>query len=523
MWILAVVILAGIEVKPGKPYTHEFDDEQGRLHLSLATLGTGSSTKKSILQCNVGDKRPIYLCSLLPDRIETCPLNLEFEEEDEVIFSVIGPHSIHLSGFFLGETQDSARDDYGIDSFGEDIGETESDESIDYDTDEDEYEDDFIDDDLDMYSSSPVPNSGVVIEEIFDDEKPANEKGKSKQGKKKNPLTTSDNNGNSVQQLIVKSDTGGRILESEDEDGFPISSHHKNNADASSVEGKAEETKDNITDKKAKKKKAKDDSDCVRRLKRKVDAIIQDGEQTMEKGQQIDSSLANTEVVPETNMKQKENKKKKVRSKDEKTREAGTDSKSNIPPEAATMDTEQALPVGKECDQKNLDIDPDSIAEGKKKKKKKKKSKKQGSDADANVDQTVPDKNGSTIEIEKKTEVKPFQVRSFPNGLVIEELAMGKPDGKKASPGKNVSVHYIGKLKKNGEIFDSNIGRAPFKFRLGVGQVIKGWDVGVNGMRVGDKRRLTIPPAMGYGSQGAGRAIPPNSWLVFDVELVNVR
>ncbi|KAJ6339293.1 hypothetical protein OIU77_007288 [Salix suchowensis] len=100
---------------------------------------------------------------------------------------------------------------------------------------------------------------------------------------------------------------------------------------------------------------------------------------------------------------------------------------------------------------------------------------------------------------------------------------MGKPDGKRASPGSQVSVRYIGKLKKNDKIFDSNVGRAPFKFRLGVGQVIKGWDVGVNGMRVGDKRRFTIPPSMGYGERGAGGKIPPNSWLVFDVELVNVR
>ncbi|KAL8230200.1 hypothetical protein R6Q59_001422 [Mikania micrantha] len=99
---------------------------------------------------------------------------------------------------------------------------------------------------------------------------------------------------------------------------------------------------------------------------------------------------------------------------------------------------------------------------------------------------------------------------------------MGKPNGKRADPGKKISMRYIGKLKKNGKIFDSNIGKAPFKFRLGVGQVIAGWDVGVKGMRVGDKRRLTIPPAMGYGAKGAGSAIPPNSWLVFDVELVDV-
>lgn len=90
-------------------------------HLVIqATLGTGSSTKKSILQCNVGDKKPVYLCSLLPEKFENCPLNLEFEEEDEVIFSVIGAHSIHLSGFFLAGTPDCCRDDdesYPLDFF----------------------------------------------------------------------------------------------------------------------------------------------------------------------------------------------------------------------------------------------------------------------------------------------------------------------------------------------------------------------------------------------------------------------
>lgn len=65
-----------------------------------ATLGSGASTKKSILQCEVGDRKPIYLCTLLPDRLETCPLNLEFEEDDKVTFSIIGPQSVHLSGFF---------------------------------------------------------------------------------------------------------------------------------------------------------------------------------------------------------------------------------------------------------------------------------------------------------------------------------------------------------------------------------------------------------------------------------------
>lgn len=77
-----------------------------------ATLGSSKSKGKAVVVCNVGDKKPIYLCSLLPRKMETCSLNIEFEEYDEVTFSVEGPHTIHLSGFFYGEKPDSDGDDY---------------------------------------------------------------------------------------------------------------------------------------------------------------------------------------------------------------------------------------------------------------------------------------------------------------------------------------------------------------------------------------------------------------------------
>lgn len=114
-------------------------------------------------------------------------------------------------------------------------------------------------------------------------------------------------------------------------------------------------------------------------------------------------------------------------------------------------------------------------------------------------------------------------VKKFPNGLEVETLAIGKPDGKKAAAGKKVAMQYTGKLKSNGKVFDSTVGKKAFQFRLGVGEVIKGWDVGVDGMRIGDKRRLTIPPQMAYGAKGVPGTIPGNSWLTFDVELVNVK
>eukprot|EP00246_Nothoceros_aenigmaticus_P001808 TRINITY_DN1245_c0_g1_i1.p1 TRINITY_DN1245_c0_g1~~TRINITY_DN1245_c0_g1_i1.p1 ORF type:complete len:267 (-),score=83.96 TRINITY_DN1245_c0_g1_i1:248-1048(-) len=126
------------------------------------------------------------------------------------------------------------------------------------------------------------------------------------------------------------------------------------------------------------------------------------------------------------------------------------------------------------------------------------------------------------LEEGKTAAAKKPQVRKHPNGLEIHEVAMGKPDGKQAKTGKRVSMYYTGKLK-NGKIFDSNIGKKAFLFRLGVGEVIKGWDIGVEGMRVGDKRKLVIPPLLAYGPEGVGDRIPGNATLTFDVELVSVK
>lgn len=104
--------------------------------------------------------------------------------------------------------------------------------------------------------------------------------------------------------------------------------------------------------------------------------------------------------------------------------------------------------------------------------------------------------------------------------LQIEILAPGQ--GAEAKAGNTVFVHYTGTLT-NGTKFDSSRDRGtPFKFRLGAGQVIKGWDMGVAGMKIGERRKLTIPGHLAYGEGGYPGLIPPNATLVFDVELVNV-
>ncbi|HTM58331.1 MAG TPA: FKBP-type peptidyl-prolyl cis-trans isomerase [Candidatus Udaeobacter sp.] len=109
----------------------------------------------------------------------------------------------------------------------------------------------------------------------------------------------------------------------------------------------------------------------------------------------------------------------------------------------------------------------------------------------------------------------------MPSGLKYQDLKVG--DGAVAENGTTVSVHYTGWLT-DGTKFDSSVDRGqPFSFHLGAGQVIRGWDEGVRGMRVGGKRKLTIPPDLGYGAAGTpGGPIPPNATLIFDVELKDV-
>lgn len=107
-----------------------------------------------------------------------------------------------------------------------------------------------------------------------------------------------------------------------------------------------------------------------------------------------------------------------------------------------------------------------------------------------------------------------------PSGLIIDDLVMG--EGAEAAKGNHVRVHYTGWLT-DGSKFDSSVERNdPFDFPLGRGHVIPGWDEGVAGMKVGGRRKLTIPPHLGYGAHGAGGVIPPNATLVFEVELLAV-
>ena len=123
------------------------------------------------------------------------------------------------------------------------------------------------------------------------------------------------------------------------------------------------------------------------------------------------------------------------------------------------------------------------------------------------------------------TPLSAAEMKTMSNGLKYTDTVEGK--GAEAKPGQTVTVHYTGWLDQGGEKgkkFDSSLDRNdPFSFSLGGGQVIRGWDEGVAGMKIGGKRTLVIPAELGYGAQGAGGVIPPNATLIFDVELLGVK
>lgn len=115
---------------------------------------------------------------------------------------------------------------------------------------------------------------------------------------------------------------------------------------------------------------------------------------------------------------------------------------------------------------------------------------------------------------------KKLSEKIMDSGLKYEELAYGEGDA--ATEGQTVQVHYTGWLA-DGTKFDSSLDRnEPFRFRLGAGRVIRGWDEGVQGMRAGGRRKLTIPPQLGYGPNGVGGVIPANAVLIFEVELLEI-
>lgn len=415
----------GVEVKPGKPYTHRYHSSHGRLRISQATLSSCDVAKRSVVQCVVGNKAPIVICSLNPRLAEMCHLEIELEEDGEVLFSVLGPSSVHLSGYYLRPSSRSGAGDDESESYGEDVGESDTDQ--DFDASEDSYESDFIDD-----GEVEVPEDNDVADSMDDDD----------------VCSTPDRH---KPEHADKVKTGRRLKKK-----------HQVNS-----------TEDEI-----------DDSSCKPAVRRRPRSIFDSGsedEDFLAKEEDLPAKKTNGKVSEEI---EREN----VASKDETKKESRNSRKRK----SDTINQDPASPMDK------TEVDGSS-AELKKKSKKKKKT----------PSETENRKHSNNI-------------RTLENGLVIEDLSAGNQDAEVASNGSKVYIRYVGKLQ-DGKTVHSNDGEKPHKFKLGSKKVIPGWNLGIDGMHVGDKRRLTIPPSLcEVGSKSVGEA-PKNSTIIYEVELVRVR
>ncbi|XP_011562751.2 46 kDa FK506-binding nuclear protein isoform X2 [Plutella xylostella] len=177
------------------------------------------------------------------------------------------------------------------------------------------------------------------------------------------------------------------------------------------------------------------------------------------------------------------------------------------------------------------DIDTSKLSKSAKRRLKKKLAQEKAAGAQVNgkakkADEKPPQQKAEKKEQQQKAkkEIEPAEKKekkALSGGVAIEDLKVG--NGPVAKPGKVVQVYYEGRLKSNNKMFDNCLKGPGFKFRLGSKEVISGWDIGVAGMKVGGKRKIVCPPAMAYGAKGSPPVIPPNSTLVFEVELKNVK
>ncbi|CAN6181828.1 unnamed protein product [Urochloa humidicola] len=476
----------GVEVKPGKPYTHTYQADHGRLRVCQATLSNCDAAGRTVLQCNVGNKIPIILCSLNPKLSEMCHLEIELEEVDDVVFSVLGQSSIHLSGYYVRASSRSNAGDDESESYGEDIGHSDTDEE--HDADDDSYESDFIDDhdviDVsdDEYSPSPRHHK-----------RKASEKRTHKAERRrclKKQVDSSDDNDSPVMKPAAKRNASTIFDSGSDEEDnvpIPVASVKKDTAKvapkrhAPSIFESGSDEEDNVPIPVASVKK---DSAKVA-VKRDAPSILDSGS---DKEDNVPISVAlgkkdSAKAAEETNPPKGQINDGTRNNSDDKKRKR------------SAISEDAASPMG------IADADPPSVSKqvAETKKKSKKRMKNQSGEKDE----------------------KQSNIRTLEDGLMVEDLSTGNVDAKVASDGCKVYIKYVGMLK-DGKIVQSNLDEKPYKFKLGAGKVIRGWDVGICGMRVGEKRRLTVPPSMCSGGKSAVE-VPKNSSVIYEIELVKVK
>lgn len=477
----------GLVLKPEKRYEQVVEEP---FHISKACVEP-TTCKGKVVSVYVEANDEEFLVCNLSDKVMNETLDLNFNDGDKIVFKTSGTGVVHLTGYNIQEEQPGGPMMFDED----DSSEEEETEEI------------------------PALTNGKKRKATSEDESTAPAKKKSNKEEKIQAMEMAKK----IADTIKKADEDDD--ESDDEDYEDVEDEDGSGEEEEESSDEEEEDMDSTLD-------TTSEGNVIRRGLSILDSTVGDstlGDSTLDTSEldtsAMDTSAADTPAKP---------------IKVEKKTPAKESPKKAVKPEgtpAAKVET-PAKEVKKEVDKENETTNKQASPElSKSAKKKKNKNKELNGSAG---DSATPQKPAA---VETKTPQKPEKVdtktpkkgeeaqktqtpaktpakRTLKGGIQLEDLKVG--NGPEATDKKMIGMYYEGKLKSNGKVFDSTKSGKPFKFRLGAGEVIKGWDVGIAGMKVGGKRRLTIPPAMAYGKEGALPDIPANSVLIFEVECKGV-
>ncbi|KAL9986251.1 hypothetical protein ACROYT_G000363 [Oculina patagonica] len=451
----------GVTLDSGKRYTQTVEKS---FHLSMAALGFQNCSSTPVTVMVEVDKAQFALCTLQPGKIPQQPLDYCFTEGEEITFFTEGPGDVHLTGYLTDEPN-----------------------ALEFEDEEDE-----LTADTDESESASVSNSESEGDESSSDEMTLGDLLQSGE------VANDDNDDDDEED------------ESGDDDWDPAKDNPK----------KRKQTK---KEKKKKKKSKSEDSeqhngmfaikdfDQIEGMQQSGDIGSEDDEDDYEPEKKVKS---------ETKKETKQNKKKrKQQAKEQETVENGLSqpkkpkkkakkSHLKLPDNDSGLEnTESANSLENNNESENVSPAPVNSLNSIKKEQRKPQNQ-------VEVQQASAGKKNNQLQT---TETKK---RKLPGGTVVEDITKG--NGPIAKKGQKVHVYYKGNLAKNKKQFDACLNGPPFSFRLGAGEVIRGWDLGVAGMQVGGKRRLTVPPSQGYGKERMG-PIPANSTLEFEIQLIRLQ
>ncbi|KAL6863777.1 hypothetical protein ACP4OV_016680 [Aristida adscensionis] len=541
----------GVEVKPGEPYVHE-PSHGGRLRITQATLGKYEDIGWGTLVCNVGEKRPVRICALNPVSARACHLDLQYDEKEDFVLHVIGNISIHLSGYYI-DSLNAGNGHYcdkptgkvtnhtplkrryqGGDSNGNKEGCSQGKAIVcDNGHDNDNGHHDIPINSSKRETAKKIKRRTPSTEQVSNDKIDGTNQVMNEQRDYRTMhssvihVASSQAHEFTLEAMAVQS-TGqeGREIMISVEGASNPRGIEKQNEEAGTCERAYSREDPKVA--RADVKMASDRNKINVQggsLNNPIDIEDEDesghdhlpilaafNKRTAAKEKKCDTPTTKLVINDQKNSIELVNLERD-------TITMGSSAVHHTPTQGIpSFRRTQAHEIKREgttarnvC-QKGNGSETEGQSDGSigQNDSKMMMTSDEGSLGSASV-QGVDKQNEHAGEV-------PIHRKVLKNGLVIDDLKFGGPDAEVATNGKKVCVEFVGSLE-NGKIFDSS---KAFKFKLGSGSVILGWDLGISGMRLGGKRRLKIPPALGYGDEIQDR-IPPNSWLIYDVELIKVR